>query len=117
MPLSTWATEYLRNRKVKGRNKIQDAWDPVVYKVIDQLNPHGDVYTVEPSDGSGQPRNVNRAEVRPCAKLHMELDQPQESRSPHRSRVSCESDQSSLDEDPDVRGCLETKTQTTSISE
>ena len=105
-PLQVGDRVYLRNRKVKGRNKIQDAWDPVIYKVIDQPNPHGDVYTVEPSDGSGQPRNVNRAEVRPCTKIHMEMDQARESGSPHRSRVSSESDQSSLDEDPDVQVVL-----------
>lgn len=55
---------YLR-RRVKGRNKIGDAWSSKVYKVISRQGDHHN-YTVEPADGFGNRKTVNRSEVRPC---------------------------------------------------
>ena len=64
-PLQLGDRVYLRHR-VLGRNKIQDHWAPRVYKVIQVLSPEQGVYQVEPSDGSGPIRTVNRTEMRPC---------------------------------------------------
>lgn len=52
---------YLRHRPL-GRNKIQDAWAPTAYKVIEV---HGTTYTVEP-EGGGPARRVHRSDIRPC---------------------------------------------------
>lgn len=54
-----------RNRAVRGRNKIQDKWSSVVYKVVQR---RGDVYDIEPADGTGKVRTVNRAELQVCPK-------------------------------------------------
>lgn len=52
---------YLRHRP-PGRNKIQDAWGPTVYKVI---GVQGTTYTLEPVEG-GPTRRVHRSNLRPC---------------------------------------------------
>lgn len=52
---------YLRHRPA-GRNKIQDAWSPIVYQVVDVV---GTTYTVQPAEG-GPSKRVNRVDVRPC---------------------------------------------------
>ena len=41
---------YLRSHP-KGRNKIQDAWDPTLYQVESAPGPDGVVYTVVPAHG------------------------------------------------------------------
>jgi hypothetical protein len=62
-PLYHGQLVYTRNRGVKGRNKIQDAYKPDVFKVIDKRGEH-DVYCIERADGQGGSRWVNRAELR-----------------------------------------------------
>ncbi len=52
---------YLRHRPA-GRNKIQDAWAPTVYRVVEV---QGTMYTVEPLEG-GPCRRVHRVDLRPC---------------------------------------------------
>ncbi len=52
---------YLRYRP-PGRNKIQDAWAPTAYKVVEV---HGTTYTVE-SVGGGPAKRVHRSDIRPC---------------------------------------------------
>ena len=56
---------YLRKR-VPGRNKIQDAWEPRMYIVAGIPTEDGGPYTVTPCDGSTEPRKVHRAEIQPC---------------------------------------------------
>ena len=51
LPIQIGTRVFLRNR-VKGRNKIQDVWDPTPYKVIQRPN-QGKVYKVRPADGFG----------------------------------------------------------------
>lgn len=53
----------LRHRPL-GRNKIQDAWSPVVYRIVDI---QGTTHAVEPFEG-GPIKRVHRSELRPCAK-------------------------------------------------
>ena len=57
---------YVRNRKVLGRNKIQDLWLSVPHRVMERLGPDKPVYTVVPVDAGGPARNVHRSEVRRC---------------------------------------------------
>uniref|UniRef100_A0A669EIZ6 Gypsy retrotransposon integrase-like protein 1 n=1 Tax=Oreochromis niloticus TaxID=8128 RepID=A0A669EIZ6_ORENI len=52
---------YLRHWP-QGRNKIQDAWSPVVYRVVEV---QGSTHTVEPVEG-GPVKRVHRANLRPC---------------------------------------------------
>ncbi len=50
-------------QRFPGRNKIQDAWSPIVYRVVEII---GTTYTVEPLDG-GPSKRVHRSELRPGA--------------------------------------------------
>lgn len=54
---------HLRNH-VKGRNKIQDFWDPGLYRVIRGPSGNGAVYAVTPVSGDGPVRTVHRDELR-----------------------------------------------------
>ena len=54
----------VRDRTIRGRNKIQDRWSTKVHKVVDQLE--NGTYMVEPADGLGNTRVVNRAELQVC---------------------------------------------------
>lgn len=47
-----------------GRHKIQDFWEPAVYKVQRALDPYGRGYTICLADGTGPEKNINRAEIR-----------------------------------------------------
>jgi transposase InsO family protein len=61
LPIPIGTRVFLRNR-VKGRNKIQDVWDPVPYKVVERPN-EGQVYKVKPADGFGPSKMINRADI------------------------------------------------------
>ena len=85
---------YLRNHP-KGRNKIQDAWDPTLYKVENVPGPEGNVYTVTPAHGDRPVKRVNRTLMRPCQKMvqpcfdtnTVEQPDPPNTRSRSRSRA------------------------------
>ena len=90
-----------RNRTVRGRNKIQDKWSSTVYKVVQR---HGDVYDIEPADGTGQVKRVNRAELQVCPKPR---EPPPVTRGPHRTArdnwpQGTPADSESSDEDEDI---------------
>ena len=67
LPLAAGERVYLRNHGVRGRNKIQDAWKATPYRVVSRQGAN-DVYVVEPADGCGEPRTVNRANLRLCVR-------------------------------------------------
>lgn len=54
---------YLRNHPC-GRNKIQDYWNSVVYRVVRCPSGAGAVYTVISADAGGPVRQVHRSEMR-----------------------------------------------------
>ncbi|XP_062864418.1 uncharacterized protein LOC134326144 [Trichomycterus rosablanca] len=56
---------YLRKRNVQGRNKIQDYWDSVVYRIEKAPQGNGAVYSVTPAHQQGPIRHVHRSEIRP----------------------------------------------------
>jgi hypothetical protein len=56
---------YLRKR-VLGRNKIQDAWEPTMFTVTEVPIKDGGPYTVVPYSGRGAPKKVSRVELQPC---------------------------------------------------
>ena len=50
-----------------GRNKIQDVWSPVTYRVVDKLQDN--VYVIQMVDGVGDLRTVTRTELLDLKKL------------------------------------------------
>ena len=56
---------FLRNR-VRGRNKIQDAWSSTPYRVTELPEKDGVVYTVERADGTGDLRRIHRTAMQIC---------------------------------------------------
>lgn len=62
-PVELGQLVFLRHRP-QGRNKIQDAWGPTVYRVIDI---YGTTHTVEPLEG-GPSKRVHRSELRQCVR-------------------------------------------------
>ncbi|RVE74119.1 hypothetical protein OJAV_G00037880 [Oryzias javanicus] len=55
---------YTRNHAARGRNKIQDFWDPTPYQIVRPPSPRGVVYSVAPAGQDGPLRQVHRAELR-----------------------------------------------------
>ncbi|XP_062582626.1 uncharacterized protein LOC134244363 [Saccostrea cucullata] len=59
--LNTDDKVYVRNRQIRGRNKIQDSWDSTVYRVV---NISGNVVSVVSDDGCQ--KTLNRRDVTRC---------------------------------------------------
>ena len=55
-PIDIGTRVLLRNR-VPGRNKIQDTWSSIPYKVV--ARPGENVYSVQLADGSGTTKNCD----------------------------------------------------------
>lgn len=51
---------HLRDHSVRGRNKIQDLWSSVVYRVLKPPKDGGSVYTIAPLDDLDKVKHVNR---------------------------------------------------------
>lgn len=87
-PLEPGQLVYIRNHP-KGRRKIVDAWTPRLYKVINKQSNH-DNYTVEPADGFGRPKTLQRAELKlsihPTLELLSKRPEVREEDSSHRQR-------------------------------
>ena len=45
---------------------MQDAWRQEPYQIVSRPDPSGNVYLIEPLEGNGPRRTVNRAEIREC---------------------------------------------------
>lgn len=56
----------LRNR-VLGRNKIQDIWKAMPYKIIRRVDDENNVYEVKVADGQGKSKFVNRVDLLLCS--------------------------------------------------
>ena len=52
---------YIRNRGLKGRDKIQDKWKPEAYAIVGK--PCESVYCVKCENRDVDERNVNRMEL------------------------------------------------------
>ena len=63
-PLLTEGTRVYRKSHPQGRHKIQDHWDPKVYKVVKCFDEKGLVYHITPEDGRGPDKNIHRSELR-----------------------------------------------------
>lgn len=62
-PLAPGTLVYRRNHPL-GRHKIQDFWEPTVYKVQRALDQDGRVYVICPANGVGPEKHINRTELR-----------------------------------------------------
>lgn len=51
---------WLRDFSAKGRHKIQDLWDPVVYRVLKSRERGGSVYTIAPIQDQSKAKQVHR---------------------------------------------------------
>ena len=58
---------YVRKRGIRGRNKIQDAFLPDPWTIID-ADRETHVYMIEKADGSAATKVVSRREITPCPK-------------------------------------------------
>ena len=67
-PLSIGARVLVRHR-VLGRNKIQDHWQALPYKVVDKLKDN--VYKVQLADGTGPEHVLNRQELLDISTLQL----------------------------------------------
>ncbi|KAI0235706.1 hypothetical protein LSAT2_013784 [Lamellibrachia satsuma] len=65
MPLVDGERVYRRKRGILGRNKIQDAWDDTVYRVISRQGTN-DVYVISPVNGSDVQHTLHRSSLKPC---------------------------------------------------
>ncbi|XP_064637297.1 uncharacterized protein LOC135493704 [Lineus longissimus] len=109
---------FLKNLGVRGRNKMQDRWNSVPYQVIGKPDPNNEVYSVEPLDGSGPAKTMNRVNLLRSDRLVVQElpEQPDEeqatdrpdpimtrSRAEARDNQVAESDRSESDsEDDDI---------------
>ena len=100
LPLSDGEHVYRRKRGILGRNKIQDAWDDTIYKVVSRQGTN-DVYVIEPVDGLGRQHTLHRPSLKPCVPGN---DVPTARPAVRRRRLPCvptprrESDESSDDD-------------------
>lgn len=60
LPLQEGQLVYVRDHSVRGRNKIQDRWNPVLHRVIKGPKPGGAVYTIAPTDALDKVKHVHR---------------------------------------------------------
>lgn len=66
---------YMRNHSVRGRNKIQDFWDPTPFQLVRPPPGHGVVYSVAPAGHTGPLRQVHRTELRNIPIRELDGDQ------------------------------------------
>ena len=59
-PLPVGKEVYVKDHSHRGRQKIQDLWNPVVHQVVKAPVDGGAVYTVAPASDLNQVRNVHR---------------------------------------------------------
>ena len=55
---------FRRDHSKRGRQKIQDFWDPTLYTVIRCPQDQSPVYTIMPVNGDGRTKQIHRAELR-----------------------------------------------------
>lgn len=84
---------YRRNRRVRGRNKIQDVWEDLLYCVLERLDSDKAVYKVVPVDRSYPPKNKHHLALRHCGPLQKEPVVLSEQSSTSLAQLETESDE------------------------
>ena len=67
---------FVRNLRIRGRNKIQDEWEDKVYQVVDHPDPGGNVYVVLPLQEEGPIRTLHRSALLDARELVGDLHLP-----------------------------------------
>lgn len=65
-PLIPGERVLVRNRSVRGRNKIRDKWEGQTYVIVNQPHLNIPVYVLAPENGQGRERTLHRNEIKPC---------------------------------------------------
>ena len=81
-PLTVGERVFLRNHKVRGRNKIQDKYESQVYKIVERRE--NNTYVIQRADGQGTDKVVSQAALQVCPKPMLENHEP--NRKAHRQR-------------------------------
>ena len=89
----------VRDRTIRGRNKIQDRWSTRVHKVVEQLD--NGAYVIEPADRHGNTRIVNRMELQVCPPLVLQRN-PGTTRRQRAPRVPPQPDSSDDDSHAEI---------------
>jgi transposase InsO family protein len=85
LPLAVGQRVYYKQHGIQGRSKIQNRYRTEVYKVIAKMHDK-DVYQIERTDGYGDPRWVNRSELKECPLPEVPVERPRLQR---RNKVKC----------------------------
>ena len=73
-PLAIGTRVYVRQHP-KGRNKIQDGYGAIPFKITNKGGENcKDIYQVEPADGLGQSKWVNRSQLKECPKARIKVE-------------------------------------------
>lgn len=102
-----------RNHSVRGRNKIQDFWDPTPYQVVRPPPAKGVVYSVAPVGQEGPVRQLHRTELRsvPESREEPSFECPVTECTPNGSNFQDMEDGSSLGLEPELErddvNCIE----------
>lgn len=98
-PIEVGKYVFMRNRKVKGVNKIQDLWDPTPYKVVSK--PSGTVYKITEASGQDEPKTVCRTEIREDVTKRVDSSEESSDESEYEIEFPqmCQADKSSDSED------------------
>lgn len=99
---------FLKNNKIRGRNKIQDIWDDNPYRVVDRPDPEGNVYAVEPLDASAGIKLVHRMNILDSKELAPDIN-PQEdpAEEPEQETAHIEEDETDPEEEIQIAWRLE----------
>ena len=89
----------VRDRTVRGRNKIQGRWSTRVHKVVEQLD--NGAYVIESADRHGSTRIANRAELQVCPPLVLQRN-PRTARRQRAPRVPQQTDSSDDDSHAEI---------------
>ena len=75
-PLMVGQPVWLKEFGWKGRHKIQDRWNPVVYRVVKAPHGNGAVYTVAPEDDLAKVKRVHRTLLKAIVGMAASGDHP-----------------------------------------
>lgn len=68
-PLQLHQLVYLRDHNIRGRNKIQDHWSSIPYRLLKVPDGAGPVYTVAPLHYPEKVKHVNRQSIKPISTI------------------------------------------------
>lgn len=95
-------TNVLLRLRVQGRNKIQDVWSSIPYRVVDRIKD-SNAYKVATLDGSGKVRTINRIDLKVVNRVDTRLSESSSSSEEEIVEIVSELDDIPLVGDDNVR--------------